>query len=170
LLVLSFRIWFSHDRVYLALAYVFFNEILAGKGFSKIIVTAYFYIRWKTTRISESYDNLTHETASQLQRFLGPNKGSGTSLRMRQEAVFPRTYPFLSTTYHSSLHLFFRVAEKVGYKILEGVFVLQLHGYVGASTSRVDKMSCLGGVRRGYDDVPRTDALSSPPHCRRVAT
>jgi hypothetical protein len=52
-----------------------------------MIHTAYFHIRWKTTTISESYDNLTHETASQLQRFLGPNKGSGTFLRMRQEAV-----------------------------------------------------------------------------------
>jgi hypothetical protein len=53
--------------------------------------TAYFHIWWETTRISESHDNLTHETASQLQRFLGPNKGPGTFLRMRQEAVLSVT-------------------------------------------------------------------------------
>jgi hypothetical protein len=50
--------------------------------------TAYFHIRWKTTRISESYDNLTRATASQLQQFLGPNNGPGIFLRMRQEAVY----------------------------------------------------------------------------------
>jgi hypothetical protein len=49
--------------------------------------TACFHIRWKTTRIPESYGNLTRKTASQLQRFLGPNKGPGIFLRMRQEAV-----------------------------------------------------------------------------------
>jgi hypothetical protein len=31
--------------------------------------------------------NLTRETASRLQRFLGPNKGRGVFLRMRQEAI-----------------------------------------------------------------------------------
>jgi hypothetical protein len=41
----------------------------------------------KTTSISESYGGLTRETARQLQRFLGPNKGPGFFFRMRQEAV-----------------------------------------------------------------------------------
>jgi hypothetical protein len=49
--------------------------------------TALFHIWWKTARISESYGELTRDTASQLQRFLGPNKGSGIFLRMRQETV-----------------------------------------------------------------------------------
>jgi hypothetical protein len=34
-----------------------------------------------------SYNNLARKTASQLQRFLGHNKGPGILLRMRQEAV-----------------------------------------------------------------------------------
>jgi hypothetical protein len=50
------------------------------------------YIRWKTARISESCGNLTRETASQLQYFLNPNKGTGISLRMRQEAVVLHGY------------------------------------------------------------------------------
>jgi hypothetical protein len=49
--------------------------------------TACFHILWKTTRISGSYSKLTRDTASQLQRFLSPNKGPGIFLRMRQEAV-----------------------------------------------------------------------------------
>jgi hypothetical protein len=49
--------------------------------------TAYFHVWWKTTRISESYDNIMRETASQLQRFLTLNKSPGIFLYMRQEAL-----------------------------------------------------------------------------------
>jgi hypothetical protein len=38
-------------------------------------------------KASNSHGNLTRETASQRQRFLGLNKGPGIFLRMRQEAI-----------------------------------------------------------------------------------
>jgi hypothetical protein len=50
-------------------------------------VTTYFHIRWKTTWVSGFYGNILRGTASQLQRFLGFNKGLGNLLRMRHEAV-----------------------------------------------------------------------------------
>jgi hypothetical protein len=52
-----------------------------------VATTASWRIRWKTTRILESYGELTRDTASQLQRSLGPDKGPGIFLRMRHEAV-----------------------------------------------------------------------------------
>jgi hypothetical protein len=48
--------------------------------------TAYFHIRWKTTRISESDDNTMHEIASL-------HKGPGISLHMHQEALRVKDFP-----------------------------------------------------------------------------
>jgi hypothetical protein len=54
---------------------------------SNTCISRIFTIRWKTTRISEPYGQLSLDTASQLQRFLGLNKGPGIFFRMRLEAV-----------------------------------------------------------------------------------
>jgi hypothetical protein len=45
------------------------------------------YIRWKTTRILESYGSIMRETAHQLRRFLNLHKGPGNLYRMRLDLV-----------------------------------------------------------------------------------